>query len=109
MIIYGKSKNTHYGSSVHEAATEHGLDSFALGRGDARYVCVCSRQPTGGEMKELRAQDPTAQTKEQQQVNEPKLGDEQGSSRTIPPPTPEAKPAPKSGLFYLFIPPNFQY
>ena len=49
---------TNYGSLVHEIASEYGLDSFGLGKGEERYVCVCSRQPTQNEMISLRNQNP---------------------------------------------------
>merc|ERR1712048_1412514 len=45
-------------STVHEIANDYGLNSFGLGKGEERYVCVVSRQPTQNEMISLRAQNP---------------------------------------------------
>jgi len=39
---------------VHEMAQDYGLESFSVGKGEERYVVVCSRQPTHSELTELR-------------------------------------------------------
>jgi len=39
---------------VHELAQDYGLESFSVGKGEERYVVVCSRQPTHSELAELR-------------------------------------------------------
>ena len=39
---------------VHEMAQDYGLESFSVGKGEERYVVVCSRQPTHSELAELR-------------------------------------------------------
>lgn len=35
-------------------AQDYGLESFSVGKGEERYVVVCSRQPTHSELTELR-------------------------------------------------------
>ena len=39
---------------MHEIAQDYGLESFSVGKGEERFVCVCSRPPTHSELTELR-------------------------------------------------------
>lgn len=60
---------------VHEMAQDQDLPTFSVGRGEERYVCVCSRQPTNQEMREIKGITPSKTETDETTKKESKTAD----------------------------------